>query len=202
MLAEGERRRPGEARERGGDRVGRGRPIERGQVDLVDEGRDVGVDAGRGARDLGGAHGLEPLGQLGRETRGDRLRRGGGGEIQVDVLVVAREAERDGGAEGEPRHRVVPLREGERQARAARGAQEDAADLARADEAGGAALAVAEADALRGRGRGRGRGEGRGHGAEPFFGVAFGRRARACGARGGGGPVLACQGLRERHRLG
>src|SRR5439155_25571951 len=131
-------------------------------------------DAGRGAWDLGGAGGLEPLGQLRGEADGDRLRRGGGGEVQVDVLVVAREAERDGGAEGEPRHRVVPLREGERQAGAARGAQEDVADLARADEARGAELAVAQADALRGgrRGGGGGGGEGRRHGAEPLGGGA------------------------------
>src|SRR5439155_2883731 len=104
---------------------------------------------------------------------------------RVGVVVVARDAERDGGAEGEGRHRVVSLREGERQAGAARGAQEDAADLARADEARGAELAVAEADALnRGRGLGCGR-ERRRDGAEPFLGVAL---AGAGGvARGDGG---------------
>src|SRR5262245_34596801 len=114
-LAEREGARAREPRDRLRDPLGRRRGIERAQIDLVDEGCDAGVEARRGARDLLGIDRLETLGKLAREPRDERVRGRRRSEIEVDVLVVAREAERDRGTEGETWQRVVALREGERQ---------------------------------------------------------------------------------------
>ena len=143
-LADGECLGCREARHAGGDGSGVGRRIEGGEIDLVEEPGDPGLDARCGARDLRHRTRLEARGQLGGEARHDHLGCEALRQLEVDVLVVARKPERQGGSEREAGKGMMSLREGDRQAGAAGSTQEDRRQLTCSDEARRANLAVLE----------------------------------------------------------
>src|SRR5439155_7145701 len=162
-------REPGDGCRHRGGRRGR---IERGEIDGVRDRLDLRLDARRRTGNLRRRHRLEPVGQLGGQPGGDLLGVERRGQLEVHVLVVARDAEGQGGPEGESRQRMMTLGERHRQPASAGGAQESRAQLPRADEAGRPDLAIAEADPLDGgRPGGPGRERG-GEGAEPLPRVA------------------------------